>query len=359
MTNRFSQAYLVTYLDGDLPQNIMSLKDKGLNIIHRRPRYFHSIQKFLFFAKTRDFKNIIRQIKPDIIHSGFIWKDGFLAALSGFHPHLIMPWGCDVLRHPDMFWICRQVVRYSLRQADAVICDCQAVKTKVKSLAGRQDRHFIFFRYGLDPKVFNKDNRSSGFRKKLGLEGKKVLISTRNLYYVYNIDLIIKAFPDILKHEPLARVIITGSGPEESRLKSLVRDMGLEGFIFFTGPIPNHEMPSYLNDADIYISTSLSDGTSQSLFEAFSCGMPVIVTDVPANMEWVKDGINGLISPIKDEHAFACNVVRLFGDEALRKKMSAVNLDIARNEADWNKNFDKLQKAYEYFAGIVPSPAMR
>jgi glycosyltransferase involved in cell wall biosynthesis len=262
-----------------------------------------------------------------------------------------MPWGCDVLRHPDMSWICRQIVRYSLRQADAVVCDCLTVRNRVKALSGRKDDDFIFFHYGLDPKVFNKDNRSFGFRRRLGLEGKKVLISTRNLYYVYNIDLIVRAFPDILKHEPLARAVITGSGPEEAGLKRLVCDMGLEEFILFTGSISNYELPGYLNDADIYISTSLSDGTSQSLLEAFSCGMPVIVTDVPANMEWVKDGVGGLVSPRKDAQAFAGRVIKLLKDEALRKSMSAVNLGIAQEKADWNKNFDKLQKAYEYFSG--------
>ena len=54
-------------------------------------------------------------------------------------------------------------------------------------------------------------------------------------------------------------------------------------------------MPAYLNAADIYVSTSLSDGTSLSLLEAMACSLPVVVTDIPANKEWITDGHNGFL----------------------------------------------------------------
>ena len=349
MTKRFSDVYLVTYIDDDLPGNIAVLRQRGLNIIHHRPKYLHKLQKFLFFSKVRDFKKIIRDIKPDIIHSGFVWKDGFLAALSGFHPHLLMPWGCDVLRHPDMSRLCRQIVKYTLKKADAIVCDCLAVKARIEDMVKRKEEDFIIFSYGIDPKVFNKQNKGSGFRKKLGLENKKVLISTRNLYFVYNVKLIIKALPMILSQEPEVRVIIVGSGPEENNLKKIVKDMRLGDFVHFVGTVPNNELPVYLNDSDIYVSTSLSDGTSQSLMEALACGLPVVVTDVPANMEWVKDEEGGFIVSKADADMLAEKTIKLLRDPELREKMGIVNLEIAQRKADWNKNFDKLQKAYESF----------
>ncbi len=62
---------------------------------------------------------------------------------------------------------------------------------------------------------------------------------------------------------------------------------GLEGRVQFAGNVPEDEMVTHFQASDVYISASHSDGSSVSLLQAMACGLPVIVSDIPGNREWV------------------------------------------------------------------------
>jgi glycosyltransferase involved in cell wall biosynthesis len=106
-------------------------------------------------------------------------------------------------------------------------------------------------------------------------------------------------------------------------------------------------MPAYLNASDLYVSSSLSDGTSLSLLEAMACGLPVVVTDVPAILEWVVNGENGLVVPRRSIDELAEAIIYLLQREDVRKEMGEKNIAIAKERADWDKNFKKLEDIYE------------
>jgi len=61
----------------------------------------------------------------------------------------------------------------------------------------------------------------------------------------------------------------------------------------------------YLYAADLYVSSSHSDGTSVSLLEAMAGGLSAVLTDVPSNLEWITNGENGEVVPRSDHDALA------------------------------------------------------
>jgi hypothetical protein len=63
--------------------------------------------------------------------------------------------------------------------------------------------------------------------------------------------------------------------------------------IRFIGYVPHEELAGFLAAADVYVSTSTTDGASVSLDEAMACELAPVVTDIPANRAWIKDGENG------------------------------------------------------------------
>ena len=74
--------------------------------------------------------------------------------------------------------------------------------------------------------------------------------------------------------------------------------------------------------------------------------MPVIVSDAPVYYEWVKDGANGFIAERCNVEQIADCLIRLIKDRNLRKEMGTRNLSIARERADWERNFDILENIY-------------
>jgi glycosyltransferase involved in cell wall biosynthesis len=81
--------------------------------------------------------------------------------------------------------------------------------------------------------------------------------------------------------------------------------------------------------------------------EALACGLPCLVSDIPANLEWVTEGRNGWLFPDGDAGALAAAVLNAYAN---RESLAAVGRGaraVAEEKADWNRNFHKLLEAYD------------
>jgi len=311
----------------------------GVPFYYYRPKYLSKLKIAIFL------RSLLREIKPDILHTGYIQTHGFYGALSGFHPRLLMPWGSDVLIEPYQSKTKMEITRYTIKGADMITCDANYVKDKIIALTNYPEKKIVIFPWGVDLNIFQK--RDSNVRKKLGWENNKILIITRKFKPVYGIKYFIEALPTIFNNSSNMRVIFLGSGPLEDDYKRSIRQMGIRDKVFFAGFVNEREMSSYLNAADIYVSTSLSDGTSSSLLEAMACCLPVVVSDLPANSEWVKNNVNGYLVPLRDSEKLGACITKLLACTPLRKKMGTRNLEIAKKRANWDINFSKLENIYE------------
>ena len=297
---------------------------------------------------TTFLRKVLKEIKPDILHAGFVQKDGFPSALTGYHPFLLMPWGSDILVHPKKSFLIKMLTKFTLRRADRITCDAEFVKREIIRISGFPEDKIVVFPWGIDLKKFNPDFEN-GFdtRKRLSWGDKKILIMTRPFKLVYGIEYFLNALTKVVKEVPDVRILLCGDGPLKEGFIRFVKEHSLDDYVFFAGLIPNDELPKYYNAADVYVSTSLSDGTSLSLLEAMACGLPTVVTDVPANLEWVVDGENGSVVPRRDSKALSEKLIRLLRDETMQKEFARKNIKIAKERADWNRNFEKLIGMYE------------
>ena len=135
-------------------------------------------------------------------------------------------------------------------------------------------------------------------------------------------------------------------------IDSAISKLGIENQVDFISPVRNSEMGLLLNSTDVYVSASLSDGTSVSLIEAMACGKPCIVTDLEANLEWIKNRENGLTFPKKDYYTLAKQLICLYKSKELIKHIKVNNVDITQKDCDWNKNGEKLLDLYERLTDV-------
>jgi glycosyltransferase involved in cell wall biosynthesis len=151
------------------------------------------------------------------------------------------------------------------------------------------------------------------------------------------------------------KLLVIGDGPLLEYHSSLVGRFGIGNKVEFMGNVPNHLLPAILNAADVYVSTSFSDGSSASLMEAMACGLPVVVTRIPANEEWVVHGKNGFLVKPGDSVTLAQYLITVLRDEELRSLMGKANLQVAKKRADWRVNSLVLEKAvYDLLARRAP-----
>jgi len=292
----------------------------------------------------------VRKIKPDVILSQGIQVHGLLSLLSGIRPVLLMPWGTDwaITAHKNVAM--RMLSRYVVNRVDLVQIDCEVGKRTVLELSGgklKPEKIWVFPQ-GIELDIFNpRPNARQVFREKLRWHDKKILVMTRQLKTIYGVDVFIRALEIVIREQPDVRALIVGEGPLEAELKDLTARLGLCDHVKFIGRVDREELVNYLNAADIYVSTSYSDGTSLCLLEAMATGLPAVVTDVPANLEWIENGKNGFTARRGDPREVADALVKLIKDSSLCDTFGAHNLVIARERADWDKNFEKILEMFD------------
>ena len=344
LVERGHRTSLITYYPGALPPRIAAIR--GLDVIHRRPRVLARWDSRLFGFKAPGLRRLLRDLRPDVLHSGYVWKDGFAGALSGFHPHLVMPWGSDILIEPDRSRVVRWIVGYVLRRADMIACDCTPVADRIVALSGYPRDRIAVFPWGVDRTVFHPGAPPAPIRQERGWQNNAILIMTRRFEPVYNVAGFVAALPAVLRARPDVRVLLAGAGSQEGRLRDQVRRLGLDETVHFLGEVSPARLAGYLGAADLYVSNSLSDGASLSLLEAMACGLPAVVTDVPALLEWIQPGVNGLVVRRNDSDALVRALLEALADRERLARMSAANAAVARQRADWERNFDLLEGIY-------------
>jgi glycosyltransferase involved in cell wall biosynthesis len=288
-------------------------------------------------------KKILLQIKPDVLHAQYATSYGLLGAMSGFHPYVITALGTDVLISPQRSWLYRILVKYALRRADWVTAMAEHMRQTIIGL-GINEKKVSTIIFGIDPFVFNPVGRS--------LPQHFTLISTRNLEPVYNIGLLIDAVGLVKAKIPGLKLQLIGQGTLREQLQEKVRALGLGDNVAFRGRIAQPEIANALRSSHLFISTSLSDGNNVSLNEAMACGAVSVATDIPANRQWIKEGVNGFLVPVDQPQALADKILYVYRNyPALQESALAYNAAIIAEKAVWTVNMQAVEQKYQELTG--------
>ena len=152
----------------------------------------------------------------------------------------------------------------------------------------------IFDRYGLDYTIIPNIIELDGSRFRLREIVKPRFISIRSLYKTYNIECTLRAFQRVQSNCREATLTIVGDGPQRADLEEFVRSHGITG-VSFVGQVSNESIYSYLDDADIMVSSSRSDNMPVSVLEGFNAGLLVVASAVGGVPYMIHDGENGYL----------------------------------------------------------------
>lgn len=293
---------------------------------------------------------VLRQVQPDILHAGPIQTAAFLAALSGFRPLVSMSWGSDLLKDADRGRVMRWITRFTLRRSTVLAGDCDAVRDKAASFGFPPERSFMF-PWGIDLTRF-APGRADEFRARLGWQNCFVVLSLRSWEPVYGVDVMLRGFAHAYRQAeaaggPALRLIMLGGGSQAGLVHQIIQENNLRDVVYLGGQVKQDDLPTMYRAADLYVSASHSDGSSVSLMEALGSGLPALVTDIPSNREWVREGQEGWLFPDGDVAALAERILRAASLPA--EDLAGIGRrcrERALERADWQKNFQVLLEAY-------------
>jgi len=295
-----------------------------------------------YLSRFLKVKSILSEFKPDLLNSLYVSGYGFLGALTKVHPFVAGCLGSDILIDYPSSLIHKIQITYTLKKADLVTVDAENLAMRVQKLGVPQKRILKVY-FGIDDGVFHPPSED---RVPSGDKTAPVIISTRKLYPLYNVGLLIEAAQKVLERFPEARFVICGDGPERTALEKRTGELGLTNNVSFKGTLSTEELARELREADIYVSTSMSDSTSVSLLEAMACAAVPVVSDIEANREWVENGKNGFLFDPHDAADLASAIVSLFEDRETLSRAKEQNIVIIREKALWRDNMEKVEKEF-------------
>jgi glycosyltransferase involved in cell wall biosynthesis len=294
-------------------------------------------------------REIIHQVNPDILHAGPIQSCGFLSALTGFSPLITMSWGSDILVASEKDFLWRWVTDYTLNKTSVLLGDCQVVKMKAIQF-GFSENRIVLFPWGIDLRQY-QPGKNLQFRERLGWADKFVLLSNRSWERLYGVEIVAKAFVAAAQSKPNLRLILLGSGSQKKEITKIFEEAGMIDRVHFGGVVAQKNLPDYLHAADLYLSASFSDGSSVSLMEALACGLPVLVSDIPGNQEWIDQDRNGWIFETGNVENLKNSILEIYKTQYKLPIISQEARKTAEKKANWEDNFQKLLFAYQLVLG--------
>jgi glycosyltransferase involved in cell wall biosynthesis len=237
----------------------------------------------------------------------------------------------------------RRTTAWALEQADLVTAASSDLGSAVIQLTDGRVRPLVF-QYGLDLQEWR-------YRERLPTSGVTRIISTRVLGPLYDVETLIRAVPIVQNLAGSVEVVICGDGPLRPSLERLARELGVSSAVRFLGALPAQALGEQLRDADIYVSTSLSDGLSMSLLEGMAIGLYPVVSDIPANRSLITDGGNGSLFRAGDPKHLSFAIVEAMSRPDSRLRAQRQNRAYIEEHADRQTILASFERCYYALAG--------
>lgn len=268
----------------------------AVHLIKKNSRY-----DLLFLWRAAAF---LKKIKADIVHShgGCFLYSSLIGKLAGIKGLVYTVHGMPVTSGLQA----RLEEYLSCCMTDRILAVSDEIAKNLKTRQKGAARKINVMINGIDSNRYRPvvDQKVLAERRaEYGLPAAGKIIGTvGRLEKVKNYPLLLHAFAKLAHSGSCdCHLVLVGSGSEEGCLKMLAADLNMAERVSFLGM--RYDLQRVYPLFDVFVLSSLTEGTSLSLLEAQSCGVPAVVTDVGGNPNVIRDGLNGLIYQSGDQEA--------------------------------------------------------
>jgi phosphatidylinositol alpha-1,6-mannosyltransferase len=169
----------------------------------------------------------------------------------------------------------------------------------------------------VDTQRFHPGCGGAEVRRRLGLdETTPVVVCTARMVRRKGQDTLIRAWPEVLRSHPGARLLLVGDGPDRRRLERLADRVDVRETVVFTGGVPWDEVPAYTDAGDVFAMPCRTrllglepEAWGIVFLEAQACGLPVVVGRSGGAPETVVNGRGRLVSGVAETEVALVDVL--------------------------------------------------
>ena len=232
----------------------------------------------------------------------------------------------------------RDLAVQMLRRADALHCVSEEIARAVAGFVGGRDRIWIN-----RPAV---DTASIVPRSGPRAGGPIRLLATGRLDWKKGFEQLLVALAQVASRGVAFHAQILGDGELRSALRYTIEDLGLRDHVELVGAVPSAEVLRRMQQADVFVLSSVAEGISNAVLEAMASGLPIVTTRAGGMHEAVTDGVEGLVVPVRDIEALAAAIARVATDEPLRQKLGEAARRRAVAEFSLTRQIDVFEQMY-------------
>jgi glycosyltransferase involved in cell wall biosynthesis len=262
------------------------------------------------------------------------------------------------LKLSDRYVRTRTLETHCMTGADLVVTLGEAMREEIVA-RGVPAQNVIIVPNGVSEEFLRPLPDGAALRASLGIEpGEYVVGLVSSLVAHEGIGTLLEAVKLLNERGVKSRALIVGDGPERTALQRQAAGLGLDAV--FTGRVPSSKVRDYHAVLDVFVVPRTPDRVCQLVtplkpVEAMASGLPVVVSDVRALAEIVRDRETGVLSPPLDPGGLADRLQQLLADPDLRAKLGANARDWVARDRTWAHNAARYREAYGRLLGADDS----
>ena len=307
----------------------------------RRNRARYLQVPFFFAAQLIAVIMTLRREKIDVVHAHWIIPQGIVAALAKSVFGAQTPILCTT-HGGDLFGLrgraFQHIKRFVLMRCDALTVVSHAMRAPALYL-GASEKKIKVISMGVD--LRDRFVPSGEIRRGRQLLFVGRLVEKKGLTYL------LQAMPKVLSRHQDTKLVVAGSGPEESDLRAEAARLGVAKAVEFLGAISNQALPPLYQEAAVVVFPSVTarDGDQEGfglvLAEALGCEAPVVISDLDAMRDMVTDGVSGFVVPQKDACALAAKIIHLLDNPRTGQQFGRAGREHVLRQFDWKTIADE------------------
>ncbi len=173
------------------------------------------------------------------------------------------------------------------------------------------------------------------------------LISTGRLHWAKGLEFALLTVRGLLDRGLQVHLELVGGGPEHERLAFAIHDLGLAGSVTLRGRCSPTDVRRALEDADVFVLSSVSEGVSNAALEAMAMGLPVVTTDAGGMSEAVRDGIEGVVVPRRAPERMADALAQLLASPVRRIALGHAARERVEKKFSIDRQISRFVAEYE------------